>query len=229
MARKSPRIDVIKRVGKPIAFSDRAKRAIEEKYEHNLSSEQWQQITEVTCVLTTFIPGIREASRVRLVLSKFKQLEAAARALRAEFNKTPESGTFTPEEIYWAFFARRQYPPRQGEEFQFLEEILGAIIKFSEFAIEQLQKPDLTDPNAWLAHSESDIWNIWVNELTKIIKDSGLPYKVRKDNDKNKRDAQSSFVILIRELQKILPAECRKFMHSDYALAQGISRARRRT
>jgi hypothetical protein len=227
MARPNPRIDVIKRVGKRIAFSDRDRMAVEAKYGHELTSKQWQQITDVTSVLTIFIPGINVASRARLVLSKFKKLEAAAKSLRSEFKDYPDDGNFTPQEIYWGFFARRQRPPRQGEEFQFLEEILGAAIKFSEFAIQQLQKPDPKQPNAWVAHSEGDVWNIWVNALTKIMKDSGLPYKIRKDSDKNKRDTQSSFVLFIQELQKALPKECRKFTHSDYALAQGISRARR--
>jgi len=228
MARPNLRIDVIKRVGKRIAFSVNDRLAIEAKYGHKLTSQQWEQITGVTSVLTMFIPGIKVASRGRLVLPKFKKLEAAAKSLRSEFNKTSDSGNFTPQEIYWAFFARRQRPPRQGEEFQFLEEILGAVIKFSEFAIQQLQKPDPKQPNAWIAHSESDVWNIWVNALTKIMKDSGLPYKIRKDSDKNKNDTQSSFVMFIKELQKLLPEECGKFTQSDHALAQGISRARRR-
>ncbi len=228
MARPNLRIDVIKRVGKPIKFSDRDRLAIEAKYGHKLTSEQWKQITGVTSVLTIFIPGINVASRVRIVLSKFKKLEEAAKSLRSEFNETSDHGNFTPQEIYWGFFARRQRPPRQGEEFQFLEEMLGAVIKFSEFAIQKLQKPDPKQPNAWCTLSESDVWNIWVNALTKIIKDSGLPHKIRKDSDKNKHDIQSPFVIFIKELQKILPKKCRKFTQSEYALAQGISRARRR-
>ena len=140
MARPNPRIDVIKRVGRPIAFSVHDRLAIEAKYGHKLTSEQWQQITDVTSELTILIPGIKVATRVRLVLSKFKKLEAAAKSLRNEFNETPlGSRSLTPQEIYWAFFARRRQPPRQHEEFQFLVEILGAVITFSEFAKQQLR------------------------------------------------------------------------------------------
>jgi hypothetical protein len=228
MARPNLRIDVTKRVGKPIAFSVNDRLAIEAKYGHKLTSEQWKQITDVTSVLTIYIPGINVASSARLVLSKFKKLEAAAKSLRSEFSKTPDYEIFTPQEIYWTFFARRQRPPRLSEEFQFLEDILGAVTKFSEFAVQQLQKPNPKQSNHWFTLSESDVWNIWVNELTEIMKDSGLPYKIRKDRDKNTHDTQSSFVMFIKELQKVLPKECRKFTQSDYALAQGISRARRR-
>jgi hypothetical protein len=174
------------------------------------------------------VPGIKVATRVRVVLSKFKKLEAAAKSLHSEFNEIPDHGNFTPQEIYWGFFAGRRQPPRQHEEFQFLAEILGALIKFSEFAKQQLQKPDSRKPNAWCTYSEGDVWSIWVNELTIIMKDSGLPYEVRKDSDKNKNDTQSPFVMFIKELQKVLPDDFRKFTNSDYALAQAISRARRR-
>ena len=168
MARPNLRIDVIKRVGKPIAFSVNDRLAIEAKYGHKLTSEQWKQITDVTSVLTIYIPGINVASSARLVLSKFKKLEAAAKSLRSEFSKTPDYEIFTPQEIYWTFFARRQRPPRLSEEFQFLEDILGAVTKFSEFAVQQLQKPNPKQSNHWFTLSESDVWNIWVNELTEV-------------------------------------------------------------
>lgn len=91
-----------------------------------------------------------------------------------------------------------------------------------------MQKPDPRQPSSWSTYSEGDVWNIWVNALTKIMKKSGLPYQVRKDSDKNKNDTQSPFVMFIKEFQKVLPEEFRKFTNSDYALAQAISRARRK-
>ena len=226
MARPKPRIDTLKHLGKPIAFSVGDRAAIEAKYGHKLTSEQWEQITGVTSALTIFTPGIKDATRTPVLLSKLKKLEAAAKSLRSEFNEIPDRGDFTPKEIYREFFARRwDCPP--GEEFLCLEEILGGVIKFSEFARQQIQKPDPKQPNTWRSPSEGEAWNIWVNALTKIMKNNRLPYKVRKDKDKNKNDAQSPFVKLIQELQKCLPKECREFTQSDdYALAQRISRAR---
>jgi hypothetical protein len=106
MARPNPRIDLLKHVGKPIAFSDEDRAAIEAKYGRKLTPEQWKQIIGVTSVLTIFIPGIKGATRRRAVLSKLKKLEAAATSLRSEFTEIPDRGNFTPQEIYWAFFAR---------------------------------------------------------------------------------------------------------------------------
>jgi len=135
------------------------------------------------------------------------------------------AGNFTPQEIYWAFFAHRRHCPPPSEEWDFLNEILGAVIKFSEYAIRQIQRPDPEHPN-WLGFSEGEIWNMWVNALTKVMENTGLPTKVRKDSYLNKKGSPSSFVTLIKELQKHLPEKCRKFTHSDDALAQGIYRAR---
>jgi hypothetical protein len=131
MARPKPRIDLLKHLGTPTVFSVDDRAAIEAKYGCKLTSEQWEQITGVTSVLTEFIPGIKGATRLPVVLSKLKKLEAAAKSLRSEFNEIPDRGNFTPQEIYFAFFASRRRPPRQSEEFTFLEEILGAVIKFS--------------------------------------------------------------------------------------------------
>jgi hypothetical protein len=228
MPRPKPRIDILKRLGKPIAFSVDDRANIEAKYGHELTSELWKQITDVTSVLTIFTPGITDATRLPVVLSKLKKLEAAAKSLRSEFNEVPDRGNFTPEEIYWAFFAPRRRSTRPGEEFLFLDQILGALIKFSEFAIQEIQKTDPKQPNTWRSMSEGEAWNVWVNALTKIMDKNGLPYKVRMDTDKKAEDVHSPFVRLIRELQKCLPKECRRFTHSDDALAKGIHRARHR-
>ena len=104
MPRPNPRIDIAKRLGKLIAFSDNDRDAIVAKYGRKLTSEQWEKITRATSALTIFTPGIKDATRTPVVLSKLKKLEAAAKSLRNEFDETPDRGNFTPEEIYLAFF-----------------------------------------------------------------------------------------------------------------------------
>ena len=114
MARPNPRIDVIKHVGKRIAFSVNDRLAIEAKYGHKLTSEQWQQITGVTSVLTMFIPGINVATRARLGLSKFKKLEAAAKSLRIEFNENSGQREFHAAGNLLGLFCSSAATPKTG-------------------------------------------------------------------------------------------------------------------
>ncbi len=66
-----------------------------------------------------------------------------------------------------------------------------------------------------------EAWQEWIVRLTEILKTRGLPTGVSKDGLKN-----SPFVALVRELQECFPAECRRSMHSDAALAAAVTRAR---
>ena len=55
------------------------------------------------------------------------------------------------------------------------------------------------------------------------MKENELPTRVRKDaGNKSKSDKQSPFVIFVRELQRCLPANCKRPTHSDGALADAI-------
>jgi len=74
-------------------------------------------------------------------------------------------------------------------------------------------------PSGYLTVSEGDAWDSWINVVTLILRDAGLPRDVRKD------DGTSPFVIFIRELQAKFPAHLYK-KRSDSALATAILRAR---
>ena len=76
-------------------------------------------------------------------------------------------------------------------------------------------------------YRKGDCWEQWIRQLTKTAREHGLPYRVRSDTDKQKNDAPSPFVALVRELQLCLPAESRRPAPSDSALAQAIKLARR--
>jgi len=225
MAKPTPTLNISKRIGKPIAFSDDDKLAIEAKYGHVLTVEQWEQVTEITSALTVFGGAIQNSTRVAVVLRKLEKLEAVAKSMRSEFNETSDSGDFSPQEIYLAYLARRRGCP-PSKEFAFFEELLGAVIKFCEYGRRGTRKPDPKQPNDWCGPSKDEVWNLWVNAIAGIMKGGELPHTVRKDSEKNKNGSPSPFVTLIRELQKRLPQEYRKFTHSDDALSQGISRAR---
>jgi hypothetical protein len=84
----------------------------------------------------------------------------------------------------------------------------------------------LKDISEFPALKEGDEWSSWIRRLNRIAKDNGLPFEVRKDaGNKSKSDRQSSFTLLVKELQSCLPVECRRHTHSLGALATAISQA----
>jgi hypothetical protein len=228
MARPLPRIHLAKRAGKPVSFGVDDRARIEKAFGHKLSTEQWEQIAEKTSMLSSVLTRIRSAAEVTPVLKKVGKLTAAAISLRQELTEKPlpnyESSTL--QEIYAEFFSypkERMPLPYQLSLTLFLLDVVNATI-----ASCQLVQKHGEDRNRrkMITFSEGEIWDVWINTLTTIMKDNGLPYEVRKDVDKRKGDSPSPFVALIRELQKSLPKELRKSMTSDDALAQRISRAR---
>jgi hypothetical protein len=70
-------------------------------------------------------------------------------------------------------------------------------------------------------------WERWIQNLTTILNENDLPTRVRKDSDKAAKP--SPFVRFIKRLQhEIIPPDFRR-EHSCFALAEGITRARRVT
>jgi hypothetical protein len=69
------------------------------------------------------------------------------------------------------------------------------------------------------------MWNLWVRKLTAALRARQLPIEARKDTDKH-TGLPSPFVGFLQELQKCIPTEFRRSVHSDGALAQAVYTAR---
>jgi hypothetical protein len=81
--------------------------------------------------------------------------------------------------------------------------------------------------NFLIKQNFADSWSRYgrVRDLADVLQERGFPTGVRKDVDKNKSNASSSFVVLIQELQKLIPKRFRRGSHSDVALATLMSKA----
>ena len=227
MPRSIQRIDLIKRLGKPIEFSADDRTRVEAAYGRKLTSEQWAQITGATSLLTALGGGIESLAPMRVVSKKLQKLTDAARSVREELSEKPLPSykNSTLQAIHSKFFNHVISLPNAGHLSLFLLHVLNSTIATSEFMAEALnKKPD--EEKIMMGFSEGQIWTLWVLLLTNIMKNHRLPYKVRKDTDKRKGETPSPFVALIWELQQSLPKELRKFTQSHNALAQGIYRAR---
>jgi hypothetical protein len=227
MSRSKLRVDILRHLGTPKMPSVDDLAQIEKSYGHQFSAEQAERIIMATGLMTALISGIRDSATVRVVLKKLRKLSAAATSLRGELSAKPISrNTYASlKEIYTEFLNDpKGRAPLPHELMWFLLDVLDLAIATSDFASRQLQKnSDVPDTN--FGFLQSEIWNLWVNSITTIMKQHKCPYKVRKDSDK-RHGPPSPFVTLIRELQKSLPVEFRRFTQSDDALAQAIHRAR---
>jgi hypothetical protein len=84
----------------------------------------------------------------------------------------------------------------------------------------------LNDASPSSAFRKGNAWKNWIGRLTEILKAVKMPVSVRKDGgSKSKSDKQSPFVPFVWELQKCLPADCRRHTQSEAALADALSEA----
>ena len=74
--------------------------------------------------------------------------------------------------------------------------------------------------------SKGEAWERWIVRLISIAEKHGLPWRVRKDSDKQS-DCQSPFVEFVWALQEFVPDAHRR-KHSKGAVAMAIVAARRR-
>jgi hypothetical protein len=185
------------------------------------------QIAMATSLLSALGGEIKSAARVDVVLEKLQKLTDAAKSLRQEFSQKalPDYRKSTLQAIYAEFFNPPIPMPGPDQLSLFLACVLEATIATSELMAEEL-KIHPAEESSMLGFSQGEIWALWINMVTTIMKDSALPYEARKDSDKRKSDSPSPFVALVRELQKSLPIELQKSTQSDDALAQAIYRAR---
>ena len=73
--------------------------------------------------------------------------------------------------------------------------------------------------------SKGEAWDRWIVRLTSIAEKHGLPWRVRKDSDKQS-DRQSPFVEFVWALQQFVP-DAHRLKHSRGAVAGAIVGARR--
>jgi hypothetical protein len=100
-----------------------------------------------------------------------------------------------------------------------MHEIMASFVLACDLAEKELER------NRARGFQRGESWNVWVRDLADVLQERGFPTGVRKDVDKNKSNTSSSFVVLIQELQKLIPKRFRRGSHSDVALATLMSKA----
>ena len=211
---------------KSIAISEVDWERIETNYTITIGRELRDRIQQATQEFA--LSAIFEVRAAPLVDARkaTNELLSAGRALRNEIEDEPAemNGRF------YAFHLIRNYlrDERLGDYTAFpgpiaaLRSVLNSFVTACEQSLGELHDPNRAE------FVEGAAWDAWIDQLSSILNEAGLPTSARKDSDKQKISSPSHFVALIRELQKSVPSACYP-QRSDAALATAISAARRRT
>jgi hypothetical protein len=96
-----------------------------------------------------------------------------------------------------------------------IKNLLNTFLSACDLSLKELSEPSHFE--------EGKAWGWWVFQLRGILNDRGLPVGVSKGSDRRRRLSQ--FVVLVKELQLCLPAECTRHRHSDGAMTEAIALA----
>jgi hypothetical protein len=183
---------------------------IERAYGHALKDNVREAIVAATINHLLFELFERAAEPVSLERKRVETVQKDAKALYDALVIAPA----TTATIY------AHLDPRGVNSDEFLRQ-LASLGGACASRLAELGEDD--DPNL-PGHHEGDCWRDWVRALTRIAEQHKLRSGVRADTDKNWR-GPSPFVVLVYELQELLPAESRRH-HGCGALAKAIQRAR---
>jgi hypothetical protein len=196
---------------------------IEKAYGQRLPSTLRQRIIEMTEILK-FRAVFADDQRIADVEKRIKGIQKRAKALCVAFR----GGQPSPSHWFGDLCIEAQFEPQfstnPANKHVSIVSILKLIQSLDAACTGALNYLDRTAKNT---PSERSVWALWIRTLTSTLRENDLPTSARKDSDKQKGYMPSPFVALVRELQKSLPPKYRPSFHSDEALGQAISRARR--
>jgi len=217
---KIPRITF--RAVQPFSLSDENWRTIEEAYGQSISQEIRTQLAAVT---TRFLQlAIAEDSGLFMddAVKRISRLCERAQSLNDAIKERPIDDPireYVDEEVAFTYallnydqpLPARNYVGRisleLGRFVNACDEVLGFAPKY----------------NYW---PDGGAWEVWIRQLTGILKMHNLPTGVRKDSAKLKEDKFSAFAIFVQTLQKFIPPEHIRAQNSLFALSTAIDKAR---
>lgn len=202
----------------------------------NIDSAKWRQIEKAygSSLSPTVRADIVRASEAFLFLESFERtpeplakvkviLEAHDKAATRFFNELFAGPTAVSDAgIYAHHLIEKNFKTSpMGKNAAGLDALLNLLRAFHIACNTSIKQ--LNDASASSAFRKGNAWATWISRLTEILKAVKLPVAVRKDGgSKSKRDKQSPFVSFVWELQKCLPAECRRHTQSEAALADAL-------
>lgn len=218
--RRSRKLPMVSAGGEPeFTIGEADWRRIQETYGHALSDDVREAIvaaTETFLYWEVFERTAEPVANAKLIVEALKNgAKDFQQTLLAHAFKSSDAGTFAGHLI-----KRNFHDPRAGNKDRLFETLGGVLTSFNTACTNAAR--ELSDP-ALPSHNEGDAWVNWVWRLTQIMDNVSLPVGVSKDGERI-----SPFVRLVWELQDCLPVDSRRHMHSEAALTDATSKARKK-
>ncbi len=231
---KIPRITF--RAVQPLNLSDENWQAIEASYGHSISQEIRTQIKAVTTQFLQFATAedtglmndaVKRIRRLRARAQSFnaaileRSIEDAAREdITAKKMSKERIREYVDDELALTYALLNYDQPLPGRNYVSrisleLGRFVNACNEVLDFAPQYDYWPD------------GGAWEVWIRQLTGILKIHHLPTGARKDSAKIKDDKFSAFVTFVQTLQTFLPRKHIRAQHSRVALATAINKARK--
>jgi hypothetical protein len=159
-------------------------------------------------------------------VKRAERLRKAARSLliliEQNSSMAPDAAALHADELIGLYRYERVLRPSKVKEHlkPFVLDV-SYFLTACDSALDEMRR--CSNPGYW---RDGVAWDDWIIAIRQIMKTNGLPFRVRKDTDKNKSGRPSAFVEFIRELQGRFPKSHRRHAHSPTALTVAINRAR---
>jgi hypothetical protein len=230
MGKRAPRLPVASAERIRVTITDSDWRRIEKAYGQKLSLEARRDIHEKTQEFVDLAEFEQNAELVSDARDRITTIMGAASSLRS----TIDSGIHDADIYACSLIKKHLWKQRDAKKqkegdavkkrrqkkddpLRNISSGMRLLIFASQDALRELD--DAKDQG----FSKGEAWDRWIVRLTSIAEKHGLPWRVRKDSDKQSRS--SPFVELVWELQRFVPKAHRR--HSRGALAVAIVTARR--
>ena len=215
---KIPRITI--RGGTGLCVTEEGWRFIEERYGHQIPDEARISLNAAINEFLQLASAEDDAPSKADALRRLESLKGQTASLAKAINKFPVDHPirrYVDEEIAFAYsISKYEDSTPILEYFSTFERELARFSKACQDTITFLSNHDF-----W---PTGGAWDVWIRQLTTILRGYRLPTSARKDSDKS--DKPSQFVELVDALQRLLPERFRRSIHSKPALATAIHKAR---
>jgi hypothetical protein len=234
MGRKSAKLNVASLVGRP-HLDDRTIHwpQIEQAYGHSIPGATRSKIINATNQLLEFSAFALAARPLAELIDHLKVLGICGgnllNELTARFPRRGQSpDSCEVESVSAANIAIERHlkllSAARPYTLEMIADMLSCLIVACKRAEKDFVDPPGEDESKPASLDEALHWAQWIRRLTTILTEANLPTAASKGADKSKLDKPSPFVALVYELHRYIPNA--KF-HSDGALTQAITRARR--